>query len=281
MTEAPSFEAVTPEAIAAYARDGVVCLRSAFSGALLDLTARGIERNMAHPGRFFRDQTPEGSPGRYMFEYWAWRDIPEFVELVETSPAAAIAGRLMGARSATLIMDNWFVKEAGAANGAPWHHDKPYFDFEGRMCNVWFPLEDAGAGEGLSFVRGSHLWPGLFKPRNFREHTSFDGDLSNYADMPDIDAEVGAEDFLSWDMAAGDCLVFDLKTVHGAASGRKPLDTTIRRMSLRFAGEDAVFRPRGTWTEETSEHLISLGLRPGGPLQCDLLPTLWTVDGAL
>jgi len=275
MTDAPAFDAVTPEAIAAYERDGVVCLRNAFSRQMIDLAIRGIERNLAHPGRFFRDQTPEGSPGRYLFEYWAWRDIPEFAELIQTSPAAGIAGRLMGAAAATLIMDNWFIKEAGAANGAPWHHDKPYFDFEGRMCNIWFPLEDASAEEGLSFVRGSHAWPELFKPRDFREHTPFDGDMSAYADMPDIDADAGAYEFLRWDVAACDCLVFDLKTVHGASAGRRPLANTIRRMSLRFAAEDAVFQPRGTWTEETAEHLISLGLKPGGPLDCELLPTVW------
>ena len=259
MTGAQDFSHVSEDAIAAYDRDGVICLRGAFSQDLIELTIRGIERNIANPGRFFRDQTPEGSPGRYMFEYWVWPDIPEFVRLIETSPAAEIAGRLMGASAATLIMDNWFMKEAGAANGAPWHHDKPYFDFEGRMCNVWFPLEDATAQEGLAFVKGSHKWPGLFKPQDFRAHTPFDGDMAEYADMPDIDAEADCHEFLSWDVAAGDCLVFDLKTVHGAGAGRKPLANTIRRMSLRFAAEDAVFKPRGTWTEETAQHLISLG----------------------
>ncbi|MGI9414687.1 MAG: phytanoyl-CoA dioxygenase family protein [Hyphomicrobiales bacterium] len=275
MADFPSFTEITAEAVAAYRRDGVMCLRGAFDPYWIDLTIRGIERNMANPGRFFRDQTPEGSPGRYMFEYWSWRDIPEFVELVENSPAAEIAGRLMDAAASTLIMDNWFMKEAGAANGAPWHHDKPYFDFEGTMCNVWFPLEDASAEEGLSFVKGSHLWPEIFKPMDFREHTPFDGDMTAYADMPDIDAQADAHAFLSWDVAAGDCLVFDLKTVHGAAAGRKPLANTIRRMSLRFAAEDAVFKPRGTWTEETAQHLIGLGQKVGGPLDCDLLPTVW------
>jgi ectoine hydroxylase-related dioxygenase (phytanoyl-CoA dioxygenase family) len=275
MTLAPEFTTVSADAIAAFERDGVVCLRNAFSRGLIELTIRGIERNIANPGRFFRDQTPEGSPGRYMFEYWVWRDIPEFVELVHTSPAGEIAGRLMGAASATMIMDNWFMKEAGAANGAPWHHDKPYFDFEGRMCNVWFPLEDATATEGLSFVRGSHLWPQTFKPQDFREHVPFEGNMFDYADIPEIDADPDAYEFLSWDVAAGDCLVFDLKTVHGAGAGRAPLSNTIRRMSLRFAAEDAVFQPRGSWTEETSQHLIALGQEVGGRLDCELLPTVW------
>ncbi len=281
MTQSPAFKAITPDAIAAYERDGVVCLRSVFPQAMIDLTARGIDRNIANPGRFFRDQTPAGSPGRYMFEYWMWPDIPEFVELVHSSPAAEIAGRLMGAASATLIMDNWFMKEAGAANGAPWHHDKPYFDFEGQMCNVWFPLEDASTEEGLSFVKGSHMWPEIFKPQDFRDHVPFDGDMADYADIPDINANPAAYEFLSWDVAAGDCLVFDLKTVHGAGAGRKPLSTTIRRMSLRFAAEDTIFKPRGSWTEETAQHLIALGQEIGGPLNCELLPTVWRAGDAL
>ena len=275
MADAPHFTELSSDAIDAYERDGVVCLRGMLSHDLIDLTIRGIERSLAHPGRFFRDQTPEGSPGRYMFEYWAWRDIPEFTELVKSSPAGEIAGQLMRATAATLIMDNWFMKEAGAANGAPWHHDMPYFDFEGQMCNVWFPLEDATAEEGLSFVKSSHKWPGLFKPQDFREHVPFDGDMGDYGDIPDIDADADAYEFLSWDVAAGDCLVFDLKTVHGAGAGRKPLANTIRRMSLRFAAEDTVFKPRGTWTEETAQHLIALGQKVNGPLECELLPTVW------
>lgn len=143
------------------------------------------------------------------------------------------------------------------------------------MCNIWFPLEDATAEEGLSFVKGSHLWPQTFKPQDFRDHVPFDGDMTDYADVPDIDGNAGEYEFLSWDVAAGDCLVFDLKTVHGAAAGRTPLANTIRRMSLRFAAEDTVFRPRGSWTEETSQHLIALGQKVGEPLDCDLLPTVW------
>lgn len=272
---APSHERVDEAAIAAFERDGVVCLRGQFDARWIETTRRGIERNLAEPGQFFRDQTPEGSPARYVFDYWTWRDIPEFEDLVFHSPAAAIAGRLMRSARATLIMDNWFMKEAGACNGAPWHHDEPYFDFEGRGAVVWFPVEAASAREGITFVKGSHRWGKVFKPMNFREHVPFEGHYEDYADLPDIDANRAAYEFLAWDVGVGDCLVFDLRTVHGATAGKTPLPRTIHRMSLRFGAEGMIFRPRGSWTEEITDHLIALGQKVGEPLDCPLTPTVW------
>lgn len=265
--------------IQAFETDGVVCLRGAFEERWLDLIARGIERNKKEPGPFFRDQTPEGSPARYVFDYWTWPEVPEFGKVIADSPAGEIAGRLMGAKETTLIMDNWFMREAGATNGAPWHHDEPYFDFQGRMCNVLIPLEPAKQDELLRFVKGSHRWGKVFMAMNFREHIPFDAQENGYEPVPDIDAQIEsnaeAHELLSWDLEPGDCLVFDLRTLHAAASGRKPLDRTIHRFSLRFAAEGARFVPRGPWTQEITDHLRSLGQTDNAPLNCPLLPKVW------
>jgi ectoine hydroxylase-related dioxygenase (phytanoyl-CoA dioxygenase family) len=152
------------EEIRVFEADGVVCLRGAFEARWMEAARRGIEYNLEHPGPFFRDHTPADSEGRYVFDFWTWRDVPGLRDLVRGSPAGEIAGRLMGARSVTMIMDNWFLREAGATGSAPWHHDEPYFDFEGRMCNVWIPLEAVGANEGLEFLKGSHRWGKVFAP---------------------------------------------------------------------------------------------------------------------
>jgi ectoine hydroxylase-related dioxygenase (phytanoyl-CoA dioxygenase family) len=272
---AVSFEDVSEAAIASFERDGVVCLRKMLSADWIDTSRRGIERNIEQPGQFFRDQTPEGSPARYVFDFWVWPQVPEFKKLIFGSPAAEIAGRLMRSRTSTLIMDNWFMKEAGATNGAPWHHDEPYFDFDGRGCVVWFPMEPTSAEEGLTFVRGSHAWGKLFKPSNFREHEPFEGAYAGYHDMPDIDAHKDDYELIRWDVDVGDCLVFDLRAVHGATAGSVPFDRTIRRMSLRFGADDMRFRPRGEWTREITDHLIGLGQKEGAALDCSLTPTVW------
>lgn len=256
------------------AREGVVCLRGVIGQEWLDCCREGIEQAVRNPGPFFRDQTPEASPARYVFDYWNWQNVPAFRRLVLESPFGAMIASLLEAETVHLLMDNWFLREAGATNGAPWHHDEPYFDFSGgRKCVLWFPLETATRDEGLTFLGGSHRWGRLFMPQNFREHVPFDGDLGGYHEIGDFEAY--RDRFLSWDVEPGDCLVFDFRTLHRATNQSDPLPRTIHRMSLRYGDQDVVFRPRGEWTEETSAHLIRLGQRPGAPIDCDLLPRVY------
>ena len=181
----------------------------------------------------------------------------------------------MRAKAVTMIMDNWFLREAGATGSAPWHHDEPYFDFEGRMCNVWIPLEPVTKEEGLEFLAGSHLWGKVFAPFHFRTHEVFEGVGEDYPRIPGIEDERHLHAFRKFDLEPGDCLVFDLRTLHHAAAGGRAPAHTIRRYTLRFAAEGARFEPRGPWTREITEHLISLGQEAGCELDCPLLPEVW------
>ena len=114
-----SFTSVSPEAIASYRRNGVVCLRGLVAPKWIEKARRGVLRNLSQPGRFFRDHTPPESPGRYVFDYWTWPDIPEFREVIFDSPLAEISGKLMRAQHVNLVMDNWFMREIGATTAAP------------------------------------------------------------------------------------------------------------------------------------------------------------------
>ena len=172
------------------------------------------------------------------------------------------------------------MREAGATNGAPWHHDEPYFDFEGRLCNVLIPTEAASGDELLTFVRGSHRWGQLFMAMHFSQARPFEGQDERYDPVPDIDGDPGAYDTVAYDLAPGDCLVFDLRTLHAATAGRRPLARMIHRLSLRFGAEDVRFVPRGPWTKDISDHLRGLGQVDGARLCCPLLPKVWTKDEA-
>lgn len=275
----PEFSAIDSAARDAYWRDGVVCLRRVIDEPWLDCAGTGIDQAFKTPGRFFRDQTPPGSPARYVFDYWNWQNLPAFRRLVLDSPLAGLVADLFEARSLHLLMDNWFLREAGATNGAPWHHDEPYFDFDGgRKCVFWFPLEPASRDEGLIFLAGSHRWGKLFMPQNFREHAPFEGNSGGYHPIEGFESH--AAQYRSWDVAPGDCLIFDFRTLHRATNQTDPLPRTIRRMSLRYGDQDVRFRPRGEWTRETSEHLIALGQAPDAPLDCALLPRVYGDDPA-
>lgn len=270
-----SFSTVSEDAIGAYQEDGVVCLRGMIADEWLDLARKGIDQNLQYPGRFFRDHTPADSLGRYVFEYWSWPDTPEIKKIVLHSPLAQIAGELIQAQQVNMVMDNWFMREAGASNGAPWHHDEPYFDFEGTLCVVWIPLDPAPMTDGLNFVRGSHNWGELYIAPEFSKNVPFTCEGSAYKPVPDIDADPSAYEFLSWNVNVGDCLVFDFRTLHCVMSKSEAAKQSQRRLTLRFGAEDTIFSPRGKWTEETSEYLINQGQSPGTAIDCELMPRVW------
>ncbi len=262
--------------IRAYQEDGVVCLRDAISDEVLKLAHEGIEQNLRSPGKFFRDHTEPGSSHRYLFEYWTWPHTPPFAELIRRSPLGEIAGTLMQANHVHMVMDNWFLREAGARSAAPWHHDEPYFDFEGSLCVIWIPLESAPREDGLTFVRGSHRWGKLFVAPEFSANVPFSCTGDAYQSVPDIDAEREAYDLLSWDVNVGDCLVFDFRTLHCVSNKGAPAKETQRRVTFRFGADNVIFSPRGEWTKETSDFLISHGQHVNSPLGCDIIPQVWT-----
>lgn len=258
--------------ISQYRHDGVICLRRIFDRKWTGLMRRGIERNIANPGPFFRDHTSEGSPGRYVFDFWNWRVIPEFRTLMFDSPLGELGAELLGCDRVSMLMDNWFVRESGSRDGAPWHHDEPYFDFAGCMCIVWIPLEPVSAEHGLTLVPGSHAWGRLYAAQQFSENVPFDGDGDDYHQMPDFDN--GDYNLVKWDMEPGDCLVFDFRTIH-AATAKHSAPGTVHRMTFRLGGDDVRFEPRGEWTREISEHLIAEGQAPHAPLDNPLTPVIF------
>ena len=98
-----------------------------------------------------------------------------------------------------------------------------------------------------------------------------DGLVALLYTMPDIHG--GGYDSISWDLAPGDCLVFDFRTIH--AGGRERATGTMRRMTFRLGGEDVRFEPRGEWTREISDHLVGQGQHPGQPLDNPLTPVIY------
>lgn len=265
---------ITDEAREAYTRDGVIHVPGVVGEEWLAVVAAGIERNCREPGPYFRDQTRDGDPARYVFDYWTWRDIPEFRNFVEHGPVASLAAQVLGENRVTLLMDNWFMNESGATNSAPWHQDKPYFDYDGKMCNVLMALDPTPLDDALFFAKGSHTDDVTYKAIHFRDHVPFDGQPDDrYADIPDVDGD-GRFDVTGWALEPGDCLIFDLRTLHRGPVHGHPASAMRRRYSLRFGAPDTMFNPRGDWTTEQSKHLIGMGQEVDGPVKNLLCPSL-------
>ena len=275
--------AVSAQQLESFRRDGVVHLPGVFDGHWLELLARGIERDLANPGPRFEARTTADSDAHYYESFWMWSEIAEFREFVFDSPIAAIAAQLLDAGRINLVMDNWFRREAGARSRPPWHHDIAYFDFDGRMCVMWLPLEAAPKEEGIAFVRGSHLWGRLFQRVFFKDHSTRGGpgvvNGLRYEAPPDIDASPQDYDLVGFDCEAGDCIIFDMRTLHGALAGHTPRRTT-QRFTLRMTAEDGVIRYRGDWAVNERALFEAAGYGEGDAIAGDFFPQLWPREPA-
>lgn len=262
-----------------YRQDGVVHLQDVFDPAWLDLLRKGIARNLADPSPHFEARTTADSEAHYCEDFWVWSHIPEFEHFVRQSPAAELAAQLLRASRINLVMDNWFMREAGATARAPWHHDIAYFDFDGTMCVLWVPLEPTGRDEGIELIRGSHLWDKLFMRVLFKDHqVAQDPGWVNgqyYERPPAVDKHREDYDIVSFDMALGDCLIFDMRTLHGSPAGVIPSKTT-SRFTLRMSAEDGRIRYRGDWAKNERRLFEAAGHGQGDELNSDFFPLLWS-----
>ncbi|WP_421905044.1 phytanoyl-CoA dioxygenase family protein [Mameliella sp.] len=226
-----------------YQRNGVVVVRGLWADQVETLRA-GVARNMAEPGPYAAENLKEGEAGRFFDDYCNWQRIPEFEEVIRSSPVAEVAGDLMRSDSAQLFHDHVLVKEPGTSKPTPWHQDGPYYFVQGRQTvSFWSPLDPVREAT-LRCVAGSHLWEKPVLPTRWLSEEDFYPDADAYMPVPDPDAE-GME-VLEWALEPGDAVAFNFAILHGARGNDSP--TRRRAFSLRLVGDDAryVTRPGPT-----------------------------------
>jgi ectoine hydroxylase-related dioxygenase (phytanoyl-CoA dioxygenase family) len=275
----PITDILTQHQIDQFKADGAVFLKGKFSSQWIEQLTHGIDANMKHPSpRFARHTKDDDAPG-YFEDFWVWDRHQGFENFVFQSPAAKIAAELLGAKKINLVMDNWFFREAGSKSGAPFHHDISYFDFEGSMCVLWLPLASVKRHEGIAWVKGSHLWNKLFLRTRFREGYQEDGEAGEvngktYHLTPDILNNQQNYEFLEWDFELGDCVFFDMRTLHGNLNQAIP-DNNVHRYTLRMAKEGSKVEYRGTWAQAERTIMEANGYQNGDDLSGGMFPTLY------
>ena len=266
---------ITDGEVAAYRRDGAICLRGQFGDWLAPL-ARGVEANLAEPGPVATEHKAGVGAGRFFEDYCNWQRIPEYLDFVRMSPAAALAARLMGATRVQIYHDHLLVKEPGTARATPWHQDMPYYGVAGdQVVSIWLPIDPVPLAVCPEFVAGSHRWGALYMPRTFETGDDYDYAGTGFETVPDIDEERDQHRILAWDMEPGDALFFHFRTLHGAPAN---LGKHRRRgFSTRWLGDDARFAERpGT----TSPPYPGIGLKHGEAMREDWFPVVWRAAGA-
>ncbi|MBX2824637.1 MAG: phytanoyl-CoA dioxygenase family protein [Gammaproteobacteria bacterium] len=265
-------ELLDEQTIAEFDQHGVICLRQLFDTCWLERLAIGVDKNFQNPGPYNTVYTEPGKPGGFYDDYCNWQRIEEYRDFVENSPAAEIAGQLMRSHTARLYHEHVLVKEPGTEEVTPWHHDLPYYGVDGnQLCSIWLPLDDVPQSACPEFVAGSHSAGSLYYPRLFINNENYAEGIAGFESLPDIDAQRDQHTILSWELKRGDCLVFHMRTLHGAPA-TEGLTTRRRGFSTRWLGDDARYARRA-W--KTSPPYPEVNLQPGDAMEHASFPLLW------
>jgi ectoine hydroxylase-related dioxygenase (phytanoyl-CoA dioxygenase family) len=259
------------EAVAAFARDGVVCLRSVLDGEQVAAAARAIEEVLARPGPLAQVASAADDPGAFSEDFCRWREIGEIEALARYSRVPAAAAALMATPQVRLYHDHVLVKEGGTRQRTPWHQDQPYYNVDGRGVSAWIPVDPVPADGSLELMAGSHRGPWLM-PRTFLRKEARWFPEGSLAELPDIDADPTAFDIRRFALEPGDAIFFDFLTVHGAPGFGHPGRRRI--LSLRYLSAQARHAPRA-WRTSPPFDGLDAELPAGAPMDHPLFPVVW------
>ncbi|MEU3650002.1 phytanoyl-CoA dioxygenase family protein [Lentzea sp. NPDC034063] len=212
-----------------YERDGFVVVDGLLPDAVVEQAQYGVKRHHAGErdvelpsGLGYLDWRPGDPPGIRINDYVSLQN-EDVRGLVTYPPIAAMAAILSRSPSIRLFHDQIIYKDHVAnpakvdANVVGFHTDRAYWQTcsSNEMLTAWVPLTPVSEVTGaLSFVRGSHRWPGNDNLANFfaqRHGVS----LSQIAVPDGVEPEV-----VTLELTPGQMSFHHCRTVHGSAPNR-------------------------------------------------------------
>lgn len=268
---------ITDEEVATFRRDGVVHLKGLFDADWLAELQDGFEVAIANLGPSGMNMVAPDQTGAYFMDLGLWMRHDFFRKLALQSPAAEVAARLMESSRIWLYDDQLFVKEPGTSAPTIFHQDAGYFRCHGfQICGIWLTADYVDRASGaLGFVRGSHLWGKVFRPRAFTKVSAalYDGTQArdDLPVLPVIEDEIDRHDIVYFDYEPGDCTFHHVRTLHGA-SGNSSSTRRRRAISVRYCGDDVVYAAR---PYAPAQPHIAVDLAEGAPIGCAVHPLVW------
>ena len=227
----------------AFDRDGVVKLPGALPPAALAAALKAYDWSLANPGpRATRIR--QATEGTFFNDLYNPDVMTGYREMLEASPLPSQIARLWGGGPVWFMYEQVFLKEGEAARRTPWHQDSSYLAIAGQdLAVVWITFEPLQAEDSLEFIPGSHRGP-LYNGSRFElgDDTAPLHATSSLPRLPDIEAERGAHEIVSFAVEPGDVVVFHPQVLHGGAATRG--GARRRTLTLRFFGQDSVYDPR-------------------------------------
>ena len=253
------------EARAAFTRDGVVFLPQVLDADQLEAALGAWSWSLAHPA--LGGNLPQAGEARFYQDLYNPRVLEGYRPMLAASPLPAICTRLWGTSSVWFMYEQVFLKEGGETRRTPWHQDASYLPIGGFDTAVaWITFEPLAKADSLEFVRGSHRST-LYNGSSFAlgDDTAPLYPNSDMPRLPDIEADRGRWEILSWPVTPGDVIVFDIATLHGGAATHGAQRR--RTLTLRFFGERAVYAPKAGRTSLPNVPGMGERLKPGDPFR--------------
>lgn len=145
---------LAPEIVDDFQRAGACVIRNALTRDEVALLERGIEKNLAAPGRLAAVASRSDDPGRFFEDFCNWQRIPEYESIMRHSALPRIAASLMQSETVRIYHDHLLVKEARTQQPTPWHQDQPYYNIDGRQnVSSGFRLIPCRANRRWNFLR--------------------------------------------------------------------------------------------------------------------------------
>ena len=249
---------LTADEVAAFDRDGVICLRRLYSADAVAMLAGMIDDIVA------AQPAMNGKPAHGATYQWMTRD--DVRDFALFGPTARPVQQALQSDRLGFFFDQVFIKEKNLEDPTPWHHDYTFWPIQGnQIASVWTAMEPVTAEtSALEFVAGSHHWPRLFQAIGLGGK-----DVSTVPrdPMPDIETSRDKYEILSWDLEPGDALLFHARTVHGAR-GNSSRQRKRRAITTRWIGDDVRFVSNDGLPIITWDH----GLKDGDPARGPLFP---------
>lgn len=233
MEKAKADSIVTPDIIANYQDNGFVCLRNVFEKESLKNLCNIAKQIATTEPEFGNKIEKDNMKGAFFHDVGISSRNDHFRNFVAHSGVENMASSLLESE-VELFFDQILVKDIGALIDTPWHQDITYWPLKGdKICSFWIPLDAVDKDTCLKLVNGSHRW-GEFNPRHFESGKPFKD--TGLPEVPDIDAAPEQYQVSSFDMALGDCIIFDARTLHSAPGNAS--DRTRAVLSVRWMGKD-------------------------------------------
>ena len=252
-------------------RDGVIYLPGALDAADMAQVEAAFAWSLDNPGPRPRIFYPD-SGARFFEAGGDEASRPRYLDLARRTGISDIVRTLWDGDESWYLGEQIFLKEGGFSRRTPWHQDTSYGRMAGeQLLAVWVSLDALPKEHALEVVRGSHhgvLYNGAaFDPADDTAPLYATGELPR---LPNIEADRGAWDIVSWDITPGDLVIFNLGTLHGGAGTVPGLRR--RTVSMRFMGPDVVYeeRPQDAGAKAGNDEILGdiyAGLKPGDPFR--------------